>query len=91
MTTLNRANPSVRRILKEVSELQRERSWQLAAAPLDDNLFEWHFTLRGAPDSPFERGVYHGRILLPQDYPFKPPNIVLLTVRRPRPRPRRRF
>ena len=27
----------------------------------------------------FEGGVYHGRILLPIDYPFKPPNIVFLT------------
>ena len=44
---LNKANPSVRRILKEVRELQLEGSWQLAAAPLDDNIYEWHFTIRG--------------------------------------------
>jgi len=25
-------------------------------------------------------GVYHGRIILPADYPFKPPDIILLTV-----------
>ena len=42
-------------------------------------MFEWHFTIRGPADSPFERGVYHGRILLPAEYPFKPPNIVFLT------------
>jgi ubiquitin-protein ligase len=33
----------------------------------------------GPPGTPFENGLYHGRILLPPDYPFKPPNIVLLT------------
>jgi len=49
------------------------------AAPLEDNLFEWHFTIRGPPDSDFYPGVYHGKILLPVDYPFKPPNIMLLT------------
>jgi ubiquitin-conjugating enzyme E2 J1 len=27
----------------------------------------------------FEGGIYHGRILLPAEYPFKPPNIVFLT------------
>lgn len=43
-------------------------------------MFEWHFTIRGPPDTPFEGGQYHGRILLPADYPFKPPNIVFLTV-----------
>ena len=46
-----------------------------------DNLFEWHFTIRGPPDTAFEGGVYHGRILLPSQYPFKPPNIMFLTVR----------
>jgi hypothetical protein len=46
-----------------------------------DNLFEWHFTIRGPPDSPFANGLYHGRILLDSDYPFKPPNFMLLTVR----------
>jgi hypothetical protein len=45
-----------------------------------DNLFDWHFTIRGPPDTPFEGGMYHGRIILPSDYPFRPPNIMLLTV-----------
>lgn len=40
---------------------------------------EWHFTLRGPPDSPFEGGLYHGRIVLPKNYPFAPPSLMLLT------------
>jgi ubiquitin-conjugating enzyme E2 J1 len=47
---------------------------------LEENMFEWHFTIRGPTDTPFEGGTYHGRILLPSEYPFKPPNIVFLTV-----------
>lgn len=46
-----------------------------------DNLFEWHFSVRGPPDSDFDGGVYHGRIVLPPEYPMKPPSIILLTVR----------
>ena len=42
-------------------------------------MFEWHFTIRGPPDSEFAGGIYHGKILLPPEYPFKPPNIVFLT------------
>jgi ubiquitin-conjugating enzyme E2 J1 len=38
-----------------------------------------HFTIRGADGTDFEGGVYHGRILLPPDYPFKPPHIMFLT------------
>jgi hypothetical protein len=44
-------------------------------------MFEWHFTIKGPPDSPFEGGRYHGRILLPSEYPYKPPDIVMMTVR----------
>ena len=42
-------------------------------------MFEWHFTIRGVEDTDFAGGVYHGRILLPPEYPFKPPNIVFMT------------
>jgi ubiquitin-conjugating enzyme E2 J1 len=38
-----------------------------------------HFTIRGAEGTDFEGGIYHGRILLPPEYPFKPPHIILLT------------
>jgi ubiquitin-conjugating enzyme E2 J1 len=38
-----------------------------------------HFTIRGADGTDFEGGIYHGRILLPPEYPFKPPHIILLT------------
>lgn len=51
------------------------------ACPLEDDIFEWHFTLRGPPDTEFEGGQYHGRILLEPEYPMKPPSIIMLTVR----------
>ena len=31
-------------------------------------------------DTEFDGGVYHGRIILPAEYPMKPPNIIILTV-----------
>ncbi len=64
--------------MREAQELS-EASVDYHAQPLSDNLFEWHFSVRGPADSDFEGGVYHGRILLPPDYPMKPPNIVVLT------------
>ena len=54
-------------------------SLDVVAHPLSDNLFEWHFTLRGAAGTPYAAGLYHGRILLPSTYPFRPPDVVLLT------------
>ena len=35
--------------------------------------------MRGPPGTPFERGIYHGRIILPPAYPYKPPSIIFLT------------
>ncbi|KAJ0398188.1 hypothetical protein ATCC90586_001551 [Pythium insidiosum] len=72
-------NTAIKRIQGDVREMMKDPSDQYYAAPLDDNIFDWHFTLRGPRDTEFEGGIYHGRILLPADYPFKPPNIMLLT------------
>ena len=72
-------SPSLRRIKADIRELSIDPSDQYHAAPLEHDMFEWHFTIRGAPDTDFAGGVYHGRILLPSEYPFKPPNIVFLT------------
>ena len=73
-------NPTIKRILKEASELASQPSSDYAAAPLETDLFEWHFTLRGPPAlSPFENGIYHGRIILPPAYPLKPPSFRFLT------------
>ncbi|KAG9406303.1 Ubiquitin-conjugating enzyme E2 J1 [Aphanomyces cochlioides] len=72
-------NTAIKRIRADVREMMTDPSDQYFAAPLEDNMFDWHFTIRGPRDTPFEGGVYHGRILLPADYPFKPPNIILLT------------
>jgi len=38
-------------------------------APCRGNLHEWHFTIAGPPGSVYEGGLYHGRVLLPGDYP----------------------
>uniref|UniRef100_A0A023F7U9 Putative ubiquitin-conjugating enzyme e2 n=2 Tax=Triatoma infestans TaxID=30076 RepID=A0A023F7U9_TRIIF len=70
--------PAVKRLMREAQELM-EPTEDYSAHPLDDNLFEWHFTVRGSPSTEFEDGLYHGRIILPNQYPMKPPNIILLT------------
>ncbi|KAI5753666.1 hypothetical protein M8J77_002282 [Diaphorina citri] len=74
----NLKSPGVKRLMREACEL-KEITEEYSAHPLEDNLFEWHFTIRGPPDTEFEGGIYHGRIILPSEYPMKPPNIILLT------------
>ena len=76
---MNTRNTAIKRIMADVRELEKHPSSRYYAAPLESNCFEWHFTIRGGAGTDFEGGIYHGRILLPTDYPFKPPNIIFLT------------
>ncbi|KAF2838336.1 UBC-like protein [Patellaria atrata CBS 101060] len=77
----NTKNPTIKRILKEASELVSNPSLDFHAEPLEDNLFEWHFTLCGPPSpSPYAGGIYHGRIILPSTYPLRPPSFRFVTA-----------
>ncbi|KAF6143334.1 hypothetical protein GIB67_001278 [Kingdonia uniflora] len=75
----NLKNPSVKRILQEVKEMHENPSDDFMSLPLEENIFEWQFAIRGPCDTEFEGGIYHGRIQLPAEYPFKPPSFMLLT------------
>lgn len=79
LPTFNTKSPTIKRILKEASELSAHPDPSLHAAPLESNLFEWHFTVRGPPGTPYSVGAYHGRIILPPTYPLRPPSFRFLT------------
>ncbi|KAJ9546427.1 LOW QUALITY PROTEIN: hypothetical protein OSB04_018970 [Centaurea solstitialis] len=75
----NMKNPSVKRILQELKEMQSNPSHDFMSLPLEENIFEWQFAIRGPSETEFEGGIYHGRIQLPSEFPFKPPSFMLLT------------
>ncbi|TFK26427.1 UBC-like protein [Coprinopsis marcescibilis] len=79
LNSLNKNNSAVKRIMQEARELANDPSTDYHAAPLEDDIFEWHCTIRGSPGTDFEGGIYHFRILLPAEYPFRPPSIMMLT------------
>ena len=59
--------------------MTKDPSDDFVANPIKDDMFCWHFTIRGPPDTEFEGGLYHGVIKLPMSYPNRPPNIMFLT------------
>ncbi|MCJ1311205.1 hypothetical protein MMC25_004876 [Agyrium rufum] len=75
----NTKSPTIKRILQESRELSLSPDPFLQAAPLETNLFEWHFTIAGPPSTPYADGIYHGRIVLPSTYPLRPPSFRFLT------------
>ncbi|KAG5929642.1 hypothetical protein E4U42_005171 [Claviceps africana] len=75
----NSKSPTIRRILREAAEMSKSPSGDYTAEPLETDLFEWHFTLRGPPNSVYSEGFYHGRIVLPPTYPLRPPSFRFMT------------
>ncbi|KAL0063497.1 Ubiquitin-conjugating enzyme E2 6 [Marasmius tenuissimus] len=68
-----------KRLTKEYVAMQREPPPFIWAVPDEKNILTWNYIIRGPPDSPFAGGEYHGVLLFPSEYPFKPPGIKMLT------------
>jgi len=55
---------------------------KIIAQPNESNILEWHYVLEGPtddPKSPYTGGIYHGKIIFPKEYPYKPPGVIMLT------------
>jgi len=48
-------------------------------APLENNILELHYVIEGSGGTPYENGIYHGKLIFPNEYPLKPPSVIMLT------------
>ncbi|KAG2485390.1 hypothetical protein HYH03_015876 [Edaphochlamys debaryana] len=69
----------VTRLQKEYKSLLKDPVPNITAHPSPSNLLEWHFVLEGTKGTEYEGGLYHGKLVFPSEYPFKPPSISLFT------------
>eukprot|EP01100_Stratorugosa_tubuloviscum_P004024 TRINITY_DN198_c1_g1_i1.p2 TRINITY_DN198_c1_g1~~TRINITY_DN198_c1_g1_i1.p2 ORF type:complete len:247 (+),score=75.61 TRINITY_DN198_c1_g1_i1:1128-1868(+) len=70
---------AITRLRRELELIIKEPIPNFVARPNPDNFFEWHFLLYGPKDSPYEGGEYYGKIIFPNEYPHKPPSIIIIT------------
>ena len=70
---------AVARLQKELKLLSKDPLQSMLARPHPNNLLEWHYCLEGASDTAYAGGTYHGKIIFPKEYPFKPPSIMMCT------------
>ncbi|GJJ11375.1 hypothetical protein Clacol_005607 [Clathrus columnatus] len=69
---------ATKRLSKEYATMQKEPPPFVWAVPDEKNIltcFSGNYIIRGPPDSPYAGGEYHGVLLFPAEYPFKPPGI----------------
>ncbi|CAO3633133.1 unnamed protein product [Cunninghamella echinulata] len=70
---------AIRRLTKEYMELQKNPPPYILARPVENNILEWHYVIRGPPDTPYHGGEYYGKLTFPTEYPYKPPAIRMST------------
>jgi ubiquitin-conjugating enzyme E2 J2 len=51
----------------------------LTVVPNEKNMLEVHYVLEGSKGTPYEGGVYHGKLIFPKEYPLKPPGVIMNT------------
>lgn len=68
------------RLVKELKDMIKGAPPGVSAGPIDDNnIYNWHGTLIGPPETPYDRGLFKLSITFPKNYPFAPPTIKFLT------------
>ncbi|PLW15484.1 hypothetical protein PCANC_03242 [Puccinia coronata f. sp. avenae] len=68
-----------KRLMKEHTEITKSPPPFIIARPKENDILEWHYIIRGPPDTPYVGGEFWGTVTFPPEYPFRPPAIIMNT------------
>jgi ubiquitin-conjugating enzyme E2 D/E len=69
----------IKRLQKELSEINKNDVPNISAGPINNNLYEWEAVILGPVDTPYQGGIFKLNISIPSNYPFKPPSVIFKT------------
>jgi ubiquitin-conjugating enzyme E2 J2 len=70
---------ATKRLRRELIKLQTEPPPGVIAEPDEANILKWYYAIRGPEETPYENGIYVGKLIFPSEYPMKAPSIYMLT------------
>uniref|UniRef100_A0A3B4ARW7 Ubiquitin-conjugating enzyme E2 J2 n=1 Tax=Periophthalmus magnuspinnatus TaxID=409849 RepID=A0A3B4ARW7_9GOBI len=70
---------ATQRLKQDYLRIKKDPVPYICAEPLPSNILEWHYVVRGPEKTPYEGGYYHGKLVFPREFPFKPPSIYMIT------------
>jgi ubiquitin-conjugating enzyme (huntingtin interacting protein 2) len=75
------ASNRTRRIAKEIADIKNDKLSGIVVETAGNGEDITHLTgqFRGPPDTPYEGGTYFVDIWIPNEYPFRPPNMKFIT------------
>jgi len=60
---------TLKRIHREIGDLQKEDLGAIVLAPTEENLYLWKGSIPGPEGSVYEGGAFNVEVVLPPDYP----------------------
>jgi ubiquitin-conjugating enzyme E2 J2 len=67
------------RLKQDYLRLNKDPVPYVRAVPLPNNILTWHYVVTGPENSLYEGGYFHGKLVFPKEFPFKPPAIYMIT------------
>ena len=67
------------RLRTELAKIHSDPPPYITVAVNERNVLLWSFLIEGPPETPYAGGWYWGRIKFPNEYPFKPPALLMVT------------
>eukprot|EP00695_Tsukubamonas_globosa_P000101 TRINITY_DN1080_c0_g1_i1.p1 TRINITY_DN1080_c0_g1~~TRINITY_DN1080_c0_g1_i1.p1 ORF type:complete len:152 (+),score=49.79 TRINITY_DN1080_c0_g1_i1:106-561(+) len=69
-----------KRLTKEMADMAKTGASQFSAGPkTDGDLLNWTASVMGPEGTPYAGGVFQLNVVIPPEYPFKPPTVNFIT------------